>query len=103
MAPDKLSACMQQVREKSNLIDPEGDLDSWIQNEEEPGKLPRAEVPSAEDIERQLEEDFLMPSPRFSTQWLNKLQRYGSPFQFSLLCARMHAGLAVVALTTSCS
>jgi hypothetical protein len=30
--------------------------------------------PELNDIKKQLEEDFLRPSPSFSAEWLNKLQ-----------------------------
>lgn len=38
-------------------------------------------VQSATDLKAELEEEFLTPSPRFSSEWLNRLQRYvGSSF-----------------------
>jgi antiviral helicase SKI2 len=32
--------------------------------------------PSAAELKRELENEFLTPSPRFSPEWLNRLQRY---------------------------
>lgn len=33
-------------------------------------------VQSATHLKAELEDDFLTPSPRFSPEWLNRLQRY---------------------------
>lgn len=32
--------------------------------------------PSVEDLKTELERDFLTPSPKFSPEWLNRLQRF---------------------------
>lgn len=36
----------------------------------------KREVQSDEELKAELEKEFLNPSPRFSTPWLNKLQQY---------------------------
>lgn len=79
---DNLAAVMKQVQRKSEAIDDcATDLDSWIGGDAAEGKpqpqpQPRKrEKQSADDLKRELESEFLTPSPRFSTRWLNRLQR----------------------------
>lgn len=78
MTADTLSAAFAQLR-----LDIDGfdalDIDARIEEEERgsqeeprPRKRARQDV---EDLKAELERDFLTPSPRFSPEWLNRLQR----------------------------
>ena len=70
-----IACVMRQVRNNADTIDSTVDLDAWIGNDGT-GKPRRREVQSADDLKKDLESQFLTPSPRFNTQWLNRLQKY---------------------------
>ncbi|KAK2853212.1 hypothetical protein FQN49_005295 [Arthroderma sp. PD_2] len=72
--PDQLAAAMQQVKINMDAIDPGGDLDAWA--EHDASDKPRfRKVQLADELKAELERDFLIPSPRFNTHWLNRLQK----------------------------
>ncbi|EFR05149.1 hypothetical protein MGYG_08161 [Nannizzia gypsea CBS 118893] len=71
---DGLVAAMQQVKIKMDAIDPDGDLDAWA-GDDELDKPRNHKIQSTEELKAELEREFLIPSPRFNTHWLNKLQR----------------------------
>jgi antiviral helicase SKI2 len=74
---EELGAAMRRVHMSAVAVDAEG-MDDWINEDDEqaeqkrPGKRERQ---SAEDLEKELEHEFLTPSTKFSQQWLNRLQR----------------------------
>ncbi|KAJ5804965.1 hypothetical protein N7474_010852 [Penicillium riverlandense] len=75
---DLLASAMGQLRLNSSDLTPSA-FDARLV-EEENGKhddlKPRKRThPNAEDLLAELENDFLTPSPRFSTKWLNHLQK----------------------------
>lgn len=71
---DGLEAAMQQLKIKMDAIDSDGDLDAWAKDDAV--EKPRSRrIQSAEELKAELEREFLIPSPRFNTHWLNKLQR----------------------------
>lgn len=77
MAND-LATAMRRVQLSAQGLDATtADLDTWIDSDKgnPQGKRRKREVQSTEDLKRELEEEFLTPSPRFSTEWLNRLQR----------------------------
>ncbi|WEW59028.1 Antiviral helicase ski2 [Emydomyces testavorans] len=84
MAKD-LAAAIHQVQLNANSLDATADLDAWLVNGGEiQGKPRKREVQSSEDLKRELEEEFLTPSPRFSTEWLNRLQqRWEAPVDYT--------------------
>ncbi|KAK2738364.1 hypothetical protein FQN55_000572 [Onygenales sp. PD_40] len=98
MAEDPgLADAVQQVHAAASKLDSDGELDVWIDGaggkdgggdagvEPRPRSRPRTrEVLSDEDLKAELEREFLNPSARFSTQWLNKLQqRWEVPVDYS--------------------
>ena len=82
-ANSDIASVMHQVRNNADAIDTAVDLDAWIGNRSI-GKPRRREVQSADDLKNDLENQFLTPSPRFNTQWLNRLQKYVFLFSFFL-------------------
>lgn len=72
---NNIASAMRQAQHNADAVDSTTDLDAWIGNEGM-GKPRRREMQSADDLKKDLENEFLTPSPRFSTQWLNRLQKY---------------------------
>ncbi|PGH18707.1 hypothetical protein AJ80_04360 [Polytolypa hystricis UAMH7299] len=75
---NNLASAIQKVSLSAEKLSSNDDLDLWITTENAPqvaARPRRHELQSMEDLKKQLERDFLTPSPRFSTQWLNKLQQ----------------------------
>ena len=52
--------------------------DGWIDGILDERKPRKRVIPADDELRAQLEEEFLAPSHTFSTEWLNKLQRYPS-------------------------
>ncbi|KAL2012787.1 hypothetical protein VTN00DRAFT_312 [Thermoascus crustaceus] len=78
MTADTLSSAFTQLRLGVDGLDAT-DIDARIEEEERgtqeklrPRKRARQDV---EDLKAELEREFLTPSPRFSPEWLNRLQR----------------------------
>ena len=69
-------ALQRAIQQVSSLdIESDGWIDSILDE-----RRPRKRVePTDDELRAQLEEEFLAPSHTFSTEWLNKLQRYPSP------------------------
>ncbi|QVM09124.1 hypothetical protein D8B26_003790 [Coccidioides posadasii str. Silveira] len=85
MASD-LASAMQQVQINAQALDVDAELDAWIDGagEATEGKRRKRQPQSAEELKRELEEEFLAPSPRFNTQWLNRLQkRWEAPVDYA--------------------
>ncbi|EFW17001.1 DEAD/DEAH box RNA helicase, partial [Coccidioides posadasii str. Silveira] len=77
---------MQQVQINAQALDVDAELDAWIDGagEATEGKRRKRQPQSAEELKRELEEEFLAPSPRFNTQWLNRLQkRWEAPVDYA--------------------
>ncbi|EGE78656.1 hypothetical protein RJZ56_000746 [Blastomyces dermatitidis] len=101
MAEDRgLLDAVQQVHTAANNLAGDDTLDVWItragneelaNGEREAGtrfqsRSRRCEVQSDEELKAELEREFLNPSPRFSTPWLNKLQqRWEVPVDYTNL------------------
>lgn len=60
--------------EQVSLIQTESD--DWIDSILEERRPRKRVKPTAEQQRGKLEEEFLTPSHKFSTEWLNKLQQY---------------------------
>lgn len=78
MMVDSLASSLAQLRLNTDRIDA-ATFDARIAEEEmgtgeglRPRKRARQNV---DDLKSELERDFLTPSPRFSPDWLNRLQR----------------------------
>lgn len=78
MTVDTLSLAFAQLRLGVDGLDAT-DIDARIEEEERgtqeklrPRKRARQDV---EELKAELEREFLTPSPRFSPEWLNRLQR----------------------------
>ena len=75
-----VSAAIQQVQRTAEAIDDSTtNLDAWIASDGPADSKPqprKREKQSADELKQELEREFLTPSTRFSTQWLNRLQRY---------------------------
>jgi hypothetical protein len=88
-----IASVMREVQHQTERIEASEDLDSWLDNESG-GKLRQREKQSAEELKRALEAEFLTPSPRFSAEWLNRLQRCVRPTMYrpfaSVLLSRSH-------------
>ncbi|OJD21397.1 hypothetical protein ACJ73_07261 [Blastomyces percursus] len=91
---------VQQVHTAANNLAGDDTLDAWIARAENEGlaneekeagtsvrlQSRRCEVQSDEELKEELEREFLNPSPRFSTPWLNKLQqRWEVPVDYTNL------------------
>jgi hypothetical protein len=74
MDKGSIASVMREVQHQTDQIEASADLDSWLENEAG-GKLRKREKQSADDLKSALEAEFLTPSPRFSAEWLNRLQR----------------------------
>lgn len=76
MMSEDLKAAMRGVHISAASLDAD-EVENWIT--EDPGaaqKRPRErDEQSAEDLKKELEHEFLTPSPKFSPQWLNRLQQ----------------------------
>ncbi|KAL1955256.1 hypothetical protein VTO42DRAFT_8854 [Malbranchea cinnamomea] len=71
---EDIVSVMREVRRKAEAIDDSADIDAWIGNGV--NRKPRKREPqSADELKQKLEREFLTPSPRFSTRWLNRLQK----------------------------
>lgn len=77
MAGD-LGSAMLQVQARAHELDATADLDAWIHGDTR-GNQRQREIQSVDDLKKELEEEFLTPSPRFNTEWLNRLQQYVLP------------------------
>ncbi|EEP76812.1 RNA helicase [Uncinocarpus reesii 1704] len=84
MAND-LVAALHQVRLHAQTLDAEaGDLDAWMTSSHTQANRRTRPVQSAEELKRELEAEFLTPSPRFSAEWLNRLQqRWDTPVDYT--------------------
>jgi antiviral helicase SKI2 len=75
---DSLSSSLSQLRLKADHFDTAA-FDAQIAGEEAGSTesfKPRKRVRrSLDDLKLELEDEFLTPSPRFSPDWLNRLQR----------------------------
>lgn len=79
---EDLCEALNRVQLNAEAIDSDN-LDAWIEDEKTAGDL---EFPkktscahaqqSPEGLKKELEKEFLTPSTKFNTQWLNRLQRY---------------------------
>lgn len=71
---------MSQLRLSSDKLDA-AEFDTRLIEEEEgiiDGSRSRKKIRrhNEEDLKKELEDEFLTPSPRFSPDWLNRLQKY---------------------------
>lgn len=78
---EDLCDALNRVRLSAEGVGSE-DLDAWIEDEMsaeglEPSKNNfQARRQTPEELKKELEKEFLTPSTKFDTQWLNRLQRY---------------------------
>lgn len=80
---EDLCEALNRVQLSAEAIDND-DLDAWIEDEksaagdlESSKKNSQAHTQqSPEELKKELEKEFLTPSTKFNTQWLNRLQRY---------------------------
>lgn len=77
----ELSAAIAAVHDAAAHLDPASDPDACFTSDNSGEKLQRSSLKkkeplSVEALKNELEQEFLTPSPRFSTEWLNILQKY---------------------------
>ena len=67
---------LRDAMEKLHISSLESSLDEEVIDDILMAPRPRKHVkPSQEQLKQKLEDDFLQPSPTFSTCWLNRLQQ----------------------------
>jgi antiviral helicase SKI2 len=88
---DSLTSAMEQLRLTAQNVNPDliqSRLEAPLDGE---GKgtpastRPRKAAKSGKELLAELEAEFLTPSPKFSSNWLNQLQKYAFPVSLLLL------------------
>ncbi|KAK2741567.1 hypothetical protein FQN57_005550 [Myotisia sp. PD_48] len=82
---DQFVEVLEQIKSRVDLLDQVKDFE-FLSNTESGHGRQIHEAQTADDLKKELEQEFLIPSPRFSTRWLNRLQlRWDVPNDYSRL------------------
>lgn len=77
MTVDALTSSLELLRLRADNLDSTA-IDDLIERENEAEDSVRSRQrarQSADELKAELEDEFLTPSPRFSPEWLNRLQK----------------------------